>query len=126
MILLDTCTLLWSSFEPVALSPEAERRIADSREVLLSTISIWEVGIKSKKGRLKIPLTIESYVERLRRLDGFRMIAVDELIWLEALKLDWRHRDPADRVIVATAKALDCPIVTNDGTIRDFYPKTIW
>lgn len=125
VILLDTCALLWRSFEPECLSSSAGQAIADSTEIIISTISIWEVGVKTKKGRLKIPLSIDSFVARLRQLAGLRMIAVDEGIWLESLKLDWRHRDPADRVIVATAKTFGCPIVTNDRTIKDFYTKTI-
>ena len=53
-------------------------------------------------------------MDRLKEIDGVRIISVDENIWLESLKLKWNHNDPADRVIVATARILDMPIVTDD------------
>ncbi len=51
---------------------------------------------------------------------------VDEDIWVSSISLDWSHRDPADRVIVATATQRDIPIVSKDTIIRDFYLNVIW
>ena len=126
MILLDTCTLLWRSFEKEKLSEKARKSIDSSREWGISSISVWEIGIKVKNGQLPFPLEIEAYVFRLKQLDGFKFLPVDESIWIESLNLDWNHRDPADRVIVATAKKLQLPLVTNDKAIREFYRKTVW
>jgi PIN domain nuclease of toxin-antitoxin system len=47
-------------------------------------------------------------------------------MWVVAASLDWQHRDPADRVIVATATLLKCPLITSDRVIADFYTSTIW
>jgi PIN domain nuclease of toxin-antitoxin system len=53
-------------------------------------------------------------------------IPVDETIWMENLSLDWEHKDPADRTIVATAHLRKLPIITTDRRIKDLYPNTIW
>lgn len=73
-----------------------------------------------------MPISIESFVQRLKEIDGVKIISIDENIWLESLKLKWGHKDPADRVIVATAKILDIPIVPDDRKMKKFYKNAIW
>lgn len=107
MILLDTCALLWYTEDPDKLSPSAlshcERIIDDG--AYISSISIWEIGLKIKRKKLDIGTTIEDYLHRLNKLNSFTIVSVDEAIWLSSLQLDWDHCDPADRVIVATVIA---------------------
>jgi PIN domain nuclease of toxin-antitoxin system len=128
LVLLDTCALLWWTLEPESLSRRAkeacDRIILDGGFV--SSISIWEAGIKARRGALELGTTLEDYVARLKRLASLEIIAVDEDIWVKNLSLQWDHRDPADRTIVATALLRDLPIVTKDGTIGRFYPNVIW
>ena len=50
----------------------------------------------------------------------------DERIWLKNLELDWDHKDPADRTIVATAMLLSSPLVTSDRIVKQFYAETVW
>jgi PIN domain nuclease of toxin-antitoxin system len=128
VVLLDTCALLWWTLEPESLSSRAkeacERITLDGGFV--SSISIWEAGIKARRGALELGTTLEDYVARLKRLGSLEIIAVDEDIWVKNLSLQWDHRDPADRTIVATALLRDLSIVTGDEIIRKFFPKVIW
>ena len=126
MIIMDTCALLWQSFEPEKLSAKASKAIDSSQEILLSSISIWEVGIKLKSKKLSIPLKLSNYVERVKKVDRVRIIPADETTWVDSIDLAWDHTDPADRVIVATAKRLAIPIVTADKEMKKFYKKVIW
>lgn len=128
MVLLDTCTLLWWTLNPDKLSVDASHALTEGKDdsLLLSSISIWEVGIKVKKGKLKLPLTFDDYLSRVRRLSGLTIVPVDEIIWAENLRLDWAHPDPADRTIVATARLRRAPIVTADKLIADYYPEVVW
>ena len=128
MVLLDTCAILWWTLDPGGLSDAAAAtcsRIA-SEGAFISSITIWEIGIKIKKGTLNIGEDLEDYVGRLKRLGSVEMIPVDEDIWIKNLSLDWPHRDPVDRTVVATAMLRKIPIVTKDRRIRDFYPEVIW
>ena len=125
-MILDTFALLWMAFQKERLSKKAVNATSNASDLLINSISIWEIGIKIKRKRLKIPISIQNFVHRLKEIDGVKIIPVDEDIWMESLKLKWKHNDPADRVIVATARILDMPIVTDDREMRKFYKKVIW
>jgi len=128
MVLLDTCALVWWTLDPHKLSHAASKACGEIETFggFISSISLWEIGIKIKKGRLDINITLEEYVSRLNQIEGLEIIPVDENIWAKNISLDWPHKDPADRTIVATAILKDLSIVSKDRGIKDFYPKIIW
>jgi len=126
VIVLDTVALLFWMFERVRLSKDAARAIASADRIAVSSISIWEIGVKVNTGKLSIPLPVPELAERLERVDRLDLLAVDLRTWLKVLDLDWAHRDPADRTIVATAALLACPLLTPDSRIQKFYTRSIW
>jgi len=126
MIVLDTSSLLYWTLDPVELSSTAKQAIEQAEQILISSISVWEIALKVKRGKLVIPLTITDYVERLKRLDGLEILSVDVQTWLDNLELPWEHSDPADRTIVALATRFGCPLITSDRIIADYYQKTVW
>jgi PIN domain nuclease of toxin-antitoxin system len=65
-------------------------------------------------------------VSKLQEIDRLEIVPVTEQIWLKNVDLAWDHKDPADRTIVATAMLFNCPVVSNDVRIRQFYPQTLW
>ncbi len=126
MIVLDTSALLYWTLDPAQLSLAARQAIEGAGQLVVSSISIWEIALKVKRGKLGLPLAMGDYVERLQQLERLEIRPVDVQAWLDNLALDWEHRDPADRTIVALATRLACPLVSSDGVILDFYPQTIW
>ncbi len=126
MIVLDTSTLVYWTLDPERLSPIARRVIEASPDILISAISIWEIGIKVQKGKLGLPLSIREFASRLSQVQGVRLVPVSVEIWLLNLELPWEHRDPADRTIVATAQYFGCPLVTSDERILAFYERAMW
>ncbi len=126
MIVLDTSALLYWTLDPMQLSAKAEQAIEQADRIVISSISVWEIALKVKRGKLEIPLTITDYVDRLQRLEMLEILSVDVQTWLDNLNLPWGHRDPADRTIVALATRFGCPLITSDHSIADYYPKTIW
>ena len=126
MIVLDTCALVFWTLDPDNLSKKAQASIRKAKNLAISSISIWEIGIKTARGKLEIPISLEDYVQRLKKVDNLDIIPVDEIIWVENVSLTWQHRDPADRTIVATAKLTDSPLITSDNVIKRFYKKTVW
>jgi PIN domain nuclease of toxin-antitoxin system len=128
MVLLDTCALLWWTFDPDQLSHEASEACSTIPITggAISSISLWEIGIKIKKRKLELPMTLEEYASRLNQLGSLEIIPVDEWTWVENISLDWEHKDPADRTIVATALLRNIPIITKDELIRDYYSHVIW
>lgn len=79
-----------------------------------SSISIWELAIKVKRGKLEMPLAIDDLVRRLEKTGVIELLAVDTATWIQSAALEWAHRDPADRVIVATAMLKGLPLLTKD------------
>ncbi|MEA5549908.1 PIN domain-containing protein [Anabaena cylindrica UHCC 0172] len=55
-----------------------------------------------------------------------KIIPIDENLWLESVALEWSHKDPADRVIVALAKKYQADLITSDKIIMGFYNSVIW
>ena len=126
MLLLDTSALLFWSLDPGKLSEKAQKHIKETENLIISSISIWEIGIKIKRKKLIIPLMLNEFVTRLKKTGQVEIIPVDETIWIKNIELEWDHGDTADRTIVATALIHDCSLVTSDKIITQFYSKTIW
>lgn len=126
MIVLDTGVLLYWLFSRAELSPAASQAIQTAETILISSISIWEIAIKVKKNKLLLPITPRALSVRLQGVYKIETVPVSESIWLASVDLAWAHRDPADRVIVATAQERGCPLVTQDLEIRGFLPSSVW
>ncbi len=128
MVVLDTCALIWWTLDPDQLSLAASKACQrmEQRGGCISSISIWEIGIKVRKGKLDLGLPLAQFVERVRRTGVIEIVPVDAAIWMANVSLSWDHRNPADRTIVAMAKLRHLPIVTSDAEIRGFYKRAIW
>jgi PIN domain nuclease of toxin-antitoxin system len=122
VILLDTHALLWWALDPGQLSMTATDtvRAMEERGGFASSISIWELGIKVQRGQLELPITVDEFALRVEQGGVVELVPVDRAIWLRTLSLAWPHRDPADRVIVATALLKGVPVLTKDTLLREF------
>jgi PIN domain nuclease of toxin-antitoxin system len=128
VIVVDTHALLWWALDPDRLSDVARRVVADMERQggYASAISLWELGIKVKRGKLELPIHVEELARRIERGGVIELLPVDTNIWLRSLALPWQHTDPADRVIVATAMLRGLPLLTKDAAIHEFLQTSIW
>lgn len=128
MIVLDTHVLLWWALDPAQLSATASDIVVrmERERGYASAISIWELGTKVKRGKLELPISVFELARRIEQ-SAVELVPVDTEIWLASIELAWEHRDPADRVIVATAVSKNVPLLTKDDTIRSAgLVETIW
>lgn len=128
MILLDTCVLLWLVSGSAELSEAARRSISDHAGGLcVSAITAWEIGIKSRKRHLELPLPLWEWFERACARHGVRCLPVEGRQAAISTLLPPVHADPADRLIIAAAQAHSVSIITPDAHIAQ-YPdlKVIW
>jgi PIN domain nuclease of toxin-antitoxin system len=128
MILLDTHSLVWWVNEDQKLSSPARACIKDADQIVVSSITAWEIALLIKAGRLRFTARLEDWLAGAEAIPNLSFIPVGNNIALAAVNLpDPFHKDPADRIIVATARTLACPVVTGDGKIRAYpYVKTLW
>ncbi len=126
-VLLDTCTLIWATLAPPALSPEAREIVADeSNVILVSAVSAWEIATKVRLGRLPGAEKLERDFIDVMETAGYTMLAIDAGTALRAGRLVAEHRDPFDRVIAAQALSQDIPVLSPDAQLDQFAVRRIW
>ena len=131
MIVLDTHAWIWWVSNPDFLSDKAKQIIDEAvtnRNVLISSISVWEVTILVSRGRLKLTMNPDDWVAASEALPFFDFVPVSNSIALKSVQLPGvLHNDPADRIIIATAISMGAVLVTKDEKIRNYsHVKTVW
>jgi len=131
MIVLDTHAWIWFTSQPEALSMKAKKAVAAAvkeKDVLVSSISAWEVALLVKKKRLKLSMDVSDWIAKSENLPFIQFIPISNSIAVKSVNLPQPlHPDPADRIIIATALSTGAPIVTKDKKISDYsHVKTIW
>ncbi len=116
-ILLDTHCLIWALTDAPALNEKARAAIARAEMVGFSEASVWEIGLKWRKG--KINLQPRRVVEQALR-DGFRMVALSIEPILLSCELRQSHDDPFDRLLYAQAKHAGFRLMTIDRELSQF------
>ncbi|HMR49155.1 MAG TPA: type II toxin-antitoxin system VapC family toxin [Arachnia sp.] len=126
--LLDTQALIWLLSEPDRLSAAAMKITRDPSNLLyVSAASAWEIATKHRLGKLpQADAIIGGYDRHLRRAD-IETIEISNEHALLSGQLDWAHRDPFDRMIVATAMIEGLPLISADHEFRNLNGITlIW
>ena len=112
-LLLDTHIWLWSALQPRRLSSRVRRELTDQgNELWLSPVSTWEALILHAKGRVYLHQDVQHWMAEAT--SRFREAPLTHEIVLSAHQLTFRHRDPADRLLAATADVLGLTLVTSD------------
>ncbi len=130
MLILDTHVLLWwvngdagQLSAPARAAIEAERAAG---EIGICAITAWEIAMLVKHGRLVLAMDVEAWLNLVASLVS--LLPVDRKIAVKSVDLPGDfHKDPADRMIVATARHFGAALVTADEKIRDYpHLKTVW
>ena len=130
MILLDTHVVVWLAFDPAQLSKKARAAIDDARQngggLGISDITLLELAMLSSKGRIRLNISLESFLREVET--RFVVLPINGRICVRALELPAAYpKDPADRIIGATALVEGLPLLTADSAIRRSRAlNTIW
>jgi PIN domain nuclease of toxin-antitoxin system len=129
MIVLDTHIWVWWAHRDKHLTnTQSEVIEAHETDVIgVSTISVWEIAKLVEYRRLELPCALHRWFDKAMKYPGIRLIELTPQIAIESSQLPGEfHRDPADQIIVATARTYDCPLITSDGKIQNYhYVKTV-
>jgi PIN domain nuclease of toxin-antitoxin system len=121
LLLLDTHALVWSVEERPRLGSGAKRAIniaARLNRVAVSAISPWEVALLVSKGRLHLSTDVMVWVRNALSRPGVNLVPLEPEIAVASTRLPFEmHPDPADRIIVATARHLGATLVTADHAL---------
>ena len=127
MIVLDTHAWVWWVHGDARLTTaQAEIIRTNETDVIgVSAISCWEIAKLVERGRLELPCSVEEWFERALSYPGIRLLELTPEIAIESTRLPGEfHRDPADQIIVATARVWGCTLVTSDTRICK-YPHVV-
>ena len=128
-ILLDTCAVLWAILEPSRLSADAVHALKDSTSsVHVSPISVAEIACAVDRGRVTLTEHWKPWCRRHFAFNEWTTLPIDMDIVAEAYCLPPPfHDDPADRIIVATARVRNLHVVTGDRKILSYpHVLTVW
>jgi PIN domain nuclease of toxin-antitoxin system len=120
LILIDTHAWVWWADGDAQLSVAHRRAIADAEgeSVGLSVISCWEVAKLVEVGKLTLAIPVREWIDAALALPGVALLPLTPTIAVESTQLPGTfHRDPADQIIVATARVHDIPLLTLDAKI---------
>ena len=125
-LLIDTHVLLWWLGSPPRI-PRNAREALENEEgnVYVSAVVAWEMAIKVSLGKLDA-LDVVSNFSRVMFDKGFRRLAISTDHALRAGLLPRHHNDPFDRMLIAQAQALNCPIVSADTIFDSYGVRRIW
>lgn len=120
MIILDTHIWVWWVHLDPRL-PKPHRTLIQANEaqgIGVSIISCWEIAKLVENQRLVLPHAIHDWLNQALSYPGVQLLDLTPKIAVESTQLpDSFHRDPADQLIVATDRVLNCPLVTVDSKI---------
>ena len=127
-VLLDTHTWVWISVEHYKnLSDPAREAIKRAKRRWVSAISIWELAKLVEKGRIAFSIPLLKWIRRSLSEQEILIAHLEPEICVESYSLQGFHSDPADQIIVATARVLSLPLITADKRIQKFKGvKVVW
>lgn len=126
-VLIDTHTFIWWNTDDPLLSVLAKEIIANgNNEIFLSAASVWEIAIKTAKGRLVLPEPPAQYISSRMSLYRFQSLPVQITHAVHVFELPSYHSDPFDRMLIAQSQLESLPLITKDEDIRQYDLETIW
>jgi PIN domain nuclease of toxin-antitoxin system len=126
-LLLDTHVLVWLMFGDRHLGKQAREAVdhaSHDDRILVSAITPWEIGVLVAKNRIDLDREVLEWVRSALSLQGMTLAGLEPEIAVASTRLPFdMHADPADRILVATARHTGATLVTADRTLLDLSKK---
>jgi PIN domain nuclease of toxin-antitoxin system len=123
-LLLDTCAVIWLS-ENEPIKPEATALLnaahSEGAETFVSPITAWEIGLLASRERLRLLITPEKWFGKILELPGMALAELSPDLLIASSFLPGKPpRDPADRIIAATAREIGATLITRDSHLLGY------
>ncbi len=119
-IILDTCGLIWLANGGGELSGSTLKIIREADIVYVSAATAFEIGCKTALGKLELTMDAEDWYAKALDVHDLVEIPITGEIGLRSARLPLIHKDPADRLIIATAQLKSLRIVTHDSRFAEY------
>lgn len=120
-IIIDTHIFVWFMEGTNNLSSKEIKlinKIINSSQIIISAISFWEIAMLEKLKKISISIPIKDWINKAISQKGIKIAGLDIDILIESVYLPGNfHKDPADRMIVATSRIKEIPLLTHDTRI---------
>jgi PIN domain nuclease of toxin-antitoxin system len=123
-LLIDTHILIWFITEHPQLTNKSKTLIENSQSCFISVASLWEIGIKMSLGKLELRITLDELVKIILE-SGFAILPINQIHVIKNSELNFFHKDPFDRILIAQALIEDLEIITSDTTFLNYPVNTI-
>ena len=124
MIVLDTHVLVWAVDGDARLGGTARAAIEEAGRtdrIAVSAITPWEIALLAERGRLRLGRDAGLWIDTALALPGIHLMPIEPAIAIDSVRLPGSfHADPADRLIVATARYCSAPLLTADRAILEY------
>ncbi|HZY96174.1 MAG TPA: type II toxin-antitoxin system VapC family toxin [Candidatus Cybelea sp.] len=125
-LLLDTQVFLWMFLHPGKIKPKIWQQLRNAENHLyLSAASAWEIAIKVRIGKMRLPSNPALYVPRRARESNILSLPITEEHALAVAELPMQHTDPFDRMLTAQAQLESLTVVTTDPAFERYDVKCI-
>ncbi|HET8810287.1 MAG TPA: type II toxin-antitoxin system VapC family toxin [Flavobacteriaceae bacterium] len=125
-LLLDTHSVIWFITENNQLSTKAKRLIEEPSNICyVSIASFWEMGIKYSLGKLQLNTNLNHIFELIDQ-SGFTILPIKTSHILMNSTLQFHHRDPFDRLIIAQAKNEGLTLISKDRMFKNYGENLVW
>lgn len=125
--LLDTHAFLWWISDSGRLSKRAYEFIEKpSNTIYLSSVSCWEISIKSTLGSIQFPKKMGSFIAEQISINSFEPLSINISHAVNIRDLPQHHKDPFDRMLISQSQIEDMPLITGDKLISKYKIELIW
>lgn len=125
--LLDTNAFLWFISGSERLSKTARNTIADTdNDLVLSIASLWEIAIKTSLGKLHLAISFDRLIHDQIEQNAIDILPIHVDHLTKIITLEFHHRDPFDRLIIAQGMAENIPVITSDAQFNNYPVDVIW
>ena len=125
-LLLDTQILIWLEEQPEKIKDDVKEKIFSEPLVLFSLVSVWEIAIKIKTGKLALQNSLKALVENFIKDYSFDILHINQEHIYYTQQLPMYHKDPFDRLLLAQTIVEKIDIVSSDEIFDLYGVKRIW
>lgn len=125
-VILDTQIIIWLEESPEKIPDDVKEIILRESLVYISAVSVWEMAIKIKTGKLDVKMPLQTFISNVQKDYGFDLLNISLAHIYQIEQLPLYHKDPFDRLLIAQSMVEKIAISTSDEIFNEYGINIIW